>query len=342
MEKRLHITNGDNATELMALAKISGEYLPWRDCLHQGPIPAHLPLPELSQIRADYLQSIFLPPGMDIQHDMQQRDQMLTNLEPYQQLILWFEHDLYDQLQLLQILDTLPEPDSTTCQLKLICINHFPGVEPFHGLGQLNPQQLASLEKHATPITREQLAIAKAGWKAVRCPNPLALLEYLQQDLTPLPYMRAAIIRLMQEYPSIENGLNRTEQQTLQQLKRGPLDPITLFCGNQEMEEARYLGDACLWDIIKSFTTGTLPLLKTVTGKPFSHLPFKLPKGEFRKQSLQLTELGHKILEGERDRVQDGHLDYWIGGVHLGEGDDWRWCAEDATLINHKPSQKKE
>lgn len=334
MKNTLNITNGDHASELMAQAKIPGEYLPWRDCLHQGPVPANLSLTELSKVRANYLQDTFMPPEMDIQSDMRQRDQMLLNKTQYQQLILWFEHDLYDQLQLLQILDTLAESTSSQCQLKLICIDHFPGIESFHGLGQLTPQQLASLANSAQIISNTQLTLAQSGWHAVRSPTPQALIEYLKQDLTPLPYMHQAIRRLMQEYPSIENGLSRTEQQILQQLKNGPLDPITLFCANQEMEEARYLGDACLWGIIKSLTTGRQPLLETVTGKPFSQLPHKLPKGNFRKQMLQLTSLGNKVLAGERDRMRDSHVDYWVGGVHIGQINDWRWHGGDATIIN--------
>ncbi len=45
MESILNITNGDSAVELMRKAGISGEYLPWRDVLHDGPVPAGLSLP---------------------------------------------------------------------------------------------------------------------------------------------------------------------------------------------------------------------------------------------------------------------------------------------------------
>jgi len=51
----LNITNGDYAVEIMKKASISGVFLPWRDALHEGPVPDKLSLEELSKIRAQYI-----------------------------------------------------------------------------------------------------------------------------------------------------------------------------------------------------------------------------------------------------------------------------------------------
>ena len=52
---------------------------------------------------------------------------------------------LFDQLILAWHLDWFARRDLGRTRLSLICIGQFPGVEPFHGLGQLSPAQLASL-----------------------------------------------------------------------------------------------------------------------------------------------------------------------------------------------------
>src|SRR5215212_9153194 len=51
----LHVTNGDCAADLMREAGIPGEVMPWRDVLHDGPVPGDLSLAELSRVRASYL-----------------------------------------------------------------------------------------------------------------------------------------------------------------------------------------------------------------------------------------------------------------------------------------------
>ena len=81
----LHITNGDGAAELIRQAGVDGTIVPWRDALHEGPVPAENPA-ALREIRVRFL----VGEGWS----------ELGDVLPW-----WFEHDLYDQLQLVQILD---------------------------------------------------------------------------------------------------------------------------------------------------------------------------------------------------------------------------------------------
>ena len=62
----------------------------------------------------------------------------------YDELVLWFEHDLFDQLNLIQLLTHLggrPRSKPVT----LICIDRYPGHPNFKGLGELAPRDLAAL-----------------------------------------------------------------------------------------------------------------------------------------------------------------------------------------------------
>src|SRR5919206_483284 len=51
----LHITNGDHAARLIAATGVGGEVLPWRDVLHEGPVPEGLSLDELRPVRAPFI-----------------------------------------------------------------------------------------------------------------------------------------------------------------------------------------------------------------------------------------------------------------------------------------------
>jgi hypothetical protein len=137
----LHVTNGDSTTATMERARIGGDLLAWRDVLHEGPVPA-LPPAELRRVRAEYLSTISPLGATEIEAALLARDERLdAAIAASEPVVLWFEHDLYDQLQLIQVLAGLPDRPT---HVALICIGSFPGRPAFKGLGELEPDELAS------------------------------------------------------------------------------------------------------------------------------------------------------------------------------------------------------
>ena len=104
----LHVTNGDLAAEAIAAAQIGGDLLPWRDVLHEGPVPLGVTAAELRSLRAHFLASCGWAESRRVLAELTQRDQRLDRaIASGEEIQLWFEPDLYDQLQLLQVLDRL-------------------------------------------------------------------------------------------------------------------------------------------------------------------------------------------------------------------------------------------
>src|SRR5918998_4944111 len=124
----------------MERAGLAGDLLAWRDVLHEGPVPPYSP-DELRRVRAEYLATLGGGEPTAVEDELRARDERLADaiasLEP---VVLWFEHDLYDQLQLLQILSGLPDLPT---RVELICIGTFPGRPDFRGLCELDPEELA-------------------------------------------------------------------------------------------------------------------------------------------------------------------------------------------------------
>ena len=103
---QLIITNGDQAADLLREAGIGDTILPWRDVLHEGPIP-DADDTIFAKIRAQTLADGQIITEAKVIEDFKNRQEILNNHQQYDTIELWFEHDLYDQLQILQILDTL-------------------------------------------------------------------------------------------------------------------------------------------------------------------------------------------------------------------------------------------
>jgi hypothetical protein len=314
----LHVTNGDAAAEPLRRAGLGGEVLAWRDVLHEGPVPAGLAPAELNRVRARFLADAGWAAFDEVRADLEARDaELAAAAAGGGEVVLWFEHDLYDQLQLLQVLDRLADAEAARARVSLVCIGEFPGVEPFHGLGQLGPEQLASLHPGRAPVTGAQRALARAAWAAFRAPDPTEIERVLAGDTAALPFLRGALLRHLEQFPAVGDGLARTERQVLEALATGASTPGEVFAADQAREERVFMGDTTLWAYVAGLAAGPEPLLRAADGAPL-----RLPE---RERRLEPTERGLAVLRGEADRLAAGGVDRWLGGVHLRGASPWRW-----------------
>lgn len=321
----LHITNGDSAAGLIQQSGIEGRVIPWRDVLHMGPLPAGLDGDAMAEVRAAWLSHVGWADYEATLADMRRRDRDILALDDIDECVLWFEHDLYDQLQLLQILPRLA-PLSAENRISLICIDHYDGVEPFHGLGQLNPEQMASLWPQRKIIDASQYACAEHAWQAVCADTPEAVDALSEEECRPLPFLYAALRRHLQELPSTDNGLSRIEQIALEGIAAGHTRPGRLFAEYQAREKAPFLGDWGLWDCLKNLSDTGQPLLLTEQGRPFKGPPHAEMNDNFRQTELRLTDIGQAVLDKRQDAMQLGLAERHWGGVRLkGPGPLWRW-----------------
>jgi Domain of unknown function (DUF1835) len=325
MARTLHVTNGNMTGDTLARVFPVDDLIVWRDVLHEGPAPTGITDSELREIRAAFLASQGWGAETDLFDQFATRDATLARYGDYEEVVLWFEHDLYDQLQLIQILDRLPGQSDGETTISLICIDSFPGVEPFHGLGQLDEEQLASLYPSREPVTDDQLILARNAWAAFREPNPSAIEHVLEGGTNALPFLSEALYRHLEQFPGLRDGLSRTERQTLEALLDGPKTPNELFAADQEREEHRFLGDLTFYAHMQRLGESLEPLLKQDDDRPLVLLlaPNDLPA--FRAQRAVMTERGRDVLAGKEDWAS-GPADRWLGGVFLQAGrPGWRW-----------------
>ena len=330
----LHVTNGDIVAETLAASGIGGSALPWRDVLHDGPVPGGLTEAELRRTRAEFLASTGAGEANDIELDFATRDDALASGLNGDEVILWFEHDLYDQLQLIQILDRIGSGRPVTATVSLVIIDRFPGVEPFHGLGQLNAEQLESLFPSRAEVTEEQLALAVRAWDAFTAPQPARLAALSAAGIASLPFLGPTLARLLQEFPDTRNGLARSEWQLLAAIAAGAHTPVEVFQAQAAMEDAPFLGDLSVWNRLDALSRCATPLITRTDGLPFLVPPTMEIDERFLRQGLRLTDTGEQVHAGRADHIQLNGIDRWVGGVHLhGGGPVWRWDEATGKVV---------
>ena len=312
--KALHVSNGD-ATDLPGTG-LATRILYWRDALHEGPVPA-VGTEELRWIRAAFLAGFGVDVRAEVDALFAERDRTLeANRDG--EYVLWFEADLYDQLQLIQILARLAELDVPAERITLICIGEHAGIARFGGLGELTAEQLRALPSTnvCVRLTPAALQLATRAWAACRSPTPDGLRAIADSRLGDLRFLGEAFDRLSREYPATRDGLSLTERRILAAVAEGAPNAGTAFVRANARETRPYLGDTFCFSMIERLARCPEPLLHTD--------PADGPVD--RHTDLRLTETGTSVLAGRADHVILNGIDRWIGGVHLqGRDVQWRW-----------------
>jgi hypothetical protein len=285
----LHITNGHSVG--ISQTGLPGDVVFWMDVLHEGPTPANLTLEQMSEVRARFISDSGWADGRDVGAEFARRDAQLADHARHEEVVLWFEHDLYDQLQLIQILDWFASRDLGATKLSLICVGEY--------LGPMKPDRLLSLFPTRHDVTDSELKLARSAWTAFCSPDRSELVRLLSGDTSALPYLEGALTRHLEQFPSRQNGLSRSEQQILEILSSRSCSFGDAFAAAADREQRIFLGDVVFWSYIERMRDCKTPL---VAGT---------------RQRLAITPAGQDVLAGRADAIALNGIDRWLGGVHL-------------------------
>jgi hypothetical protein len=294
----------------MKQANISGSFLSWQDLLHEGPAPESLSLEALSKRRAEFISQKGLGEFIEIYQSFKDRDSALKSFKKYDKILLWFEHDLYDQLQLIQLLDWFAKYASSNSKISII--------SPENYLGKATPKELREfLLYNRELVTHNHFITARKAWSAFSSKTPQAIYRLLGDDIEALPLLGDAVKRILEEYPNTTNGLSRTAHQALLIISNGKNTSLDIFLEYQKSEERPFMGDILFWDILKKLVESNL-LNSTKNG-----------------QELKLTSLGVEVLRGKKNLLEFHKIDRWIGGVHLTPNNLWCWDIKSKQILKY-------
>jgi|KBSSwiStaDraftv2_1062776.scaffolds.fasta_scaffold51108_7 hypothetical protein len=318
----LHIANGTSTTRLIQAAGIPGRLSVWCDPLYEGPVPGGIDDGELLRVRARYLAGAEAESHASDALGLQGWRDVISDVASYDELVLWYEHDLFDQLNLVQLLSWIDARPRAPVVVSLIEIGSFPGHPAFMGLGELTPDDIRSLLDSRAAISEARYAMATRAWTAFRHSTPDMLDALRRSDTATAPFLGAALTRFLEEYPWVSDGLSRTERRLLEIAASGPVDLLTTFRRMHEGETAFYVTDLSLLAFLRGFSRCTPPLISVDAASLDMD---RIPAGR-----LAITDQGRSILSGDLDRIATYGIDRWFGGVHLETGGViWRW--EDSS-----------
>src|SRR5687768_14799368 len=278
----LHVLNGDSTRIGLERSGVPGQFVSWGDVLYEGPTPVGVSPDEWRRVRVQYLAGRGYGTEIEIERRIGEDDARMDSWRNHEEVVFWFEHDLYDQLILVRHLDWMSRlTNRAAVRFSLICRATY--------LGPLEPDRLAALFPTRTVITDDEIELGARAWQAFCAPDPKAIEEVAAGDTSALPFLAGALRRHFEEYPSAGNGLARSEQQMLDAVAAGSgtLGEAFVACGR--MEERVFMGDSTFFAIARDLAGSKHPLLTLKGGATEESLP---------SASVALTAFGREVRAG--------------------------------------------
>lgn len=272
MGKALHITSGDIAGGNLVKSGLPGEVFVWHDILYDGPRCPGWPDDKTLNARAVFLEETTAG-GLDrrrVLETLYNQYRKLAEAAADDHIVLWFDACLFDQSMLAHILTCLLHRGLRG--VELLCVDAFPGIEPFHGLGQMQPDHLACLYGNRQVVTEGQFRFAVRVDEAFATQDYGVLTELSQAIATPLPWVPAAVARWLQERPDPATGLGRLAGLALAAIRAGCETPSKIFTAVAAADTPpQFWGDITLWAKINALAERQPPLVRIVG--PMERLP---------------------------------------------------------------------
>jgi len=326
LTQRLNITNGDSAAGTLSEAGVEGKIISWRDVLHEGPVDSSLSLEELSKDRARFIAEQGWDDFAHVSGDFAERDRVIRHLDYFDEVVLWFEDDLYDQLQLIQLLDFFGRGAARGKTLSVIVVDGY--IPPLSGA------QLTELDKTRPGVTSEQLELATRAWKAFGSADPTSIAKLLDENTSALRYLAPALRRHLEEFPSAINGLSRSEREALTAIEAGHSTPVAAFLEVARKQESIFLGDIIFYSYLERLSGKRDALVTWKDGTPVI-APTSESSREFVEGELTLTPLGREVLAGTKDWQHINKRTRWLGGVEISPGEKgWRWDPAEREIVH--------
>jgi len=229
MRQILHITSGDIAGDSLRRSGITGEVFVWHDILYDGPRNPGWPDEPRLPARAQFLEDA-TGGGLTRQQTLETLKAQYAKLEragQYDAVILWFDACLFDQSMLCHILACMDF--KSVDGVEILCVDAFPEIIPFDGLGQLSPSQLASLYDQRQRVSKGQFLFARHVDRTFALQDRAAFLEIASLQHAPLQWIPAAVTRWLEEQPDEATGLGRLERFVLEAVRSGLSTPSQIF-----------------------------------------------------------------------------------------------------------------
>lgn len=313
MKNTLHILNGDGTANSFKDSAIPGDTLIWREMMMEGPVAGFAEGKPFWMLRSRFIAGTFGQQADQYEDIFLAEFMKLAQVANYEEVVLWFEFDLFCQANYLFLLNWFSR-HAPQASLSIVSPGSHPEVIPFQGMGQLSPTQLAELYPDRVALDADAMWFGSDVWDAYARSNrpSVEFIATLKKPEKGFDHLEKALSAHFRRFPGVGDGLNAIERNIIATLDEAPTSPKDLF--------RRF----CLE--LPEYGLGDLQFLAELKGL----MPYWVVK---EGDTFVLTEQGVSLARGRSNRLEIAFPEKWLGGYLLHSGaEPYLWDPETETL----------
>lgn len=211
----LHITNGDSTTNYLKKIQLKGDFITWREMLCEGKTATNVGSEGFWKTRFEFLNKTYQVTKETFIDFTLKEYRTLCQHKKQNEIVLWFEHDLFCQINMLAVLSWVKRHRKNYA-ISLVNCGDVEGLDKRVGFSELTKDQLLEHYKNRVLLKEDDIEYGDYMWQLYCSDSPLRLETiYKFNPMSPFIYLSDALEAHFKRFPSIENGLNTVENYIL-------------------------------------------------------------------------------------------------------------------------------
>ncbi|MFY7672277.1 DUF1835 domain-containing protein [Tenacibaculum sp. MEBiC06402] len=222
MSSFLHITNGDSTTEILENLSIKGEIITWREMLCEGKTTRDVGSEDFWKTRFDFLNTAYkITKKTFIDFTLKEYRKLCKQNQD--EIVLWFDYDLFCQVNMLAVISWLKKYRKGW-KITLVQSGKSENHDHMVGFAELTKEELTNLYENRIQLSQDDIEYADYIWQLYCSDSPLRLeTVHKFNPSSPFIYLTDAISAHLKRFPSVENGLNKIENNIIKAVHKSNL-----------------------------------------------------------------------------------------------------------------------
>ncbi len=293
-KRTLHITNGDVLTQRLDEMKlVDGDVLIWREMLCEGPTEVEIESESALKKRKEFLKRYYRIPFKDYEAKFVPQLKKIKNLSDYDEVILWFEYDLFCHINMVAVISLLIRNGINDTPVFLVCSGKVEHEKKLFGLCELSDALLKKHYENKVKLSLDDLELAAHIWTLYCESKPQKIAGQIKNNSS-FEYLSICLRAHLQRFPNMLTGLNVLEHNILEMVNNYQIKNVKQLMG-YALEYQGYYGYGDMQ-------------MKRVIARLFQFL-------EQKKDRLQLSERGLLAMQQKKNFYNTQILDWYYGGV---------------------------
>ncbi len=307
----IHFHNGDVTAALAKRANIPGRHVAFRETLVAGPVPAIVDPHEWIERRARFLSENYDQNLLRVRNDLIDQEKLFDEAREEDEVVLWFEHDLFCLTNFLYLLVRLAKVRQVTM---IWCATP---------LGTSAEDDIPNFFLSRAAVPPQMMRVATNAWNAYTSEDALELNRFVAEPSHDFPFLHDGFLLHASRFPSTQNGLGEVERRAMEAIGSGSTDFMSLFSRFDEHAPRFGFGDGEFLRHLRRLATCAIPMI-TINEAEGANPP---------KALFALTPAGQNVLDAKADFIELNNAGFWLGGAYLTREQMWRWDPARREIV---------